>query len=235
MIFKNLFFPPKCVFCQKILPITHRLPNICAQCTDKIPMLPVKTCVRCGKPTDVGYDKPFCLYCTKKVTGLDGVVSLYLYNDDVRSSILRFKFGNKPYYAATYANLLYERLKEYKLHNSFDAIVPVPITKLRLLMRGYNQSMRTAKHLSRITGKPVLNILKKIRNTPPQSTLKYSERKNNLKDAITVKSNIKPVKRVLLIDDVYTTGTTAKTCATLLHKAGIPHVLVCTVAMHLPE
>ena len=180
----------------------------------------------------MGYDKPYCLYCTKKITGLDGVVSVYLYNEEVRSSILRFKFGNNPYYAATYSNLLLERLKKYKLENSFDAIVPVPITFLRLLKRGYNQSMRTAKYISKATGKPVLNALKKIKNTPPQSKLKYSERKENLKDAITVKKDINPVKRVLLVDDVYTTGTTAKSCATALHKAGIPHVLVCTGAMH---
>lgn len=235
MILKNLFFPPKCVFCKKVLPITHKLPNICEHCKDEIKLLPIKTCVRCGKPVDAGYDKPYCLYCTKKITGLDGVVSLFLYNEEVRSSILRFKFGNKPYYAATYARLISERLKEYKLENAFDAIVPVPITRMRLLMRGYNQSMRTAKHLSKLTGKPVLNALRKIRNTPAQSTLKYSERKNNLKGAIAIKSNIKPVKRVLLVDDVYTTGTTAKTCATVLHKAGIPHVLVCTIAMHSPQ
>ena len=197
-------------------------------------MLPVKTCVRCGKPTDAGYDKPYCLYCSKKITGITAVVSPFIYKDETRSSILRFKFGNKPYSAATYAKVLYERLKEYRLENSFDAIVPVPITLKRLLKRGYNQSMRTAKYLSKFSGKKVLKALKKIKDTPPQSTLKFSERKNNLKDAIVMKKNITPVKRVLLIDDVYTTGTTAKTCATALHKGGIPHVLVCTVAMHLP-
>lgn len=197
--------------------------------------IPVKSCVRCGKPTDAGYDKPFCLYCTNKITGIDGVVSPFLYRDKVRESILRFKFGNKPYYAATYSNVIFKRLKVYDLENSFDAIVPVPITKKRLLKRGYNQSMRTAKYLSHLTNKPVLNILKKIKDTPPQSTLKFSERKNNLKDAIIAKGKILNTKRVLLVDDVYTTGTTVKTCAAALHKSGIPNVLVCTVAMHLPE
>ncbi|MBQ7039965.1 MAG: ComF family protein [Clostridia bacterium] len=223
------------MFCKKVLKINHRLPNICPDCNDKVLWLPLKTCVRCGKPTDAGYDKPYCLYCAKKITGIKGVVSPLLYKDETRESILRFKFGNKPYYAATYANLLYERLKEYKLENSFEKIVPVPITFKRLFKRGYNQSMRTAKYMSKLSGKPVLNALKKIKDTPPQSTLKFSERKNNLKDAIIMKKNIKPVKSVLLIDDVYTTGTTAKVCSTALHKGGIPRVLVCTIAMHLPS
>lgn len=197
--------------------------------------LPIKTCVRCGNPTDAGYDKPFCLYCTKEITGIDGVVSPFLYKDHVRESILRFKFGNKPYYAATYSNVILERLKEYNLDNSFDAIVPVPISRKRLLKRGYNQSLRTAKYLSHLTKKPILNILKKIKDTPPQSTLNFSERKTNLKDAITIKRKDFNAKRVLLIDDVYTTGTTVKTCATALRKGGIPHILACTVAMHLPQ
>lgn len=235
MILKNLFFPPKCAICKKVLKITHELPNICSQCEKEIKILPVKTCVKCGKPTDAGYDKPFCMYCTKNITSIDGVVSPFLYEGALRESVLRFKFSNKPYYAATYAHFIAKRLEEYKLTSAFDAIVPVPIGKKRLASRGYNQTLITAKYLSKFTGKPVLDILKKIKDTPPQSTLKISERKTNLKDAIVLKKNAPTVKRVLLIDDVYTTGTTAKTCATVLHKGGIPRVLVSTVAMHMPS
>ncbi len=234
MIIKNLFFPPKCVFCQGVLPITHKIPNICKTCSDKIVKLPVKTCNICGKPKDVGYDKPYCMYCAGKLPDSTSVISLFPYEPQVRSSVLRFKFGNKPYYAKTYAYYIYERLKAYGKDTSFDAIVPTPISLKRLFKRGYNQSYLLAKALSKYTNTPVIKALKKIKDTPPQSTLSKEKRLSNLKGSIAISKKASVPPKVLLLDDVYTTGTTASTCAKILRKNGAKQVMVSTIAMHLP-
>lgn len=234
MIIRNLFFPPKCIFCKEVLPITHKIPNICRKCSDKIVKLPVKVCNICGKPKDVGYDKPYCMYCAGQVSDSTPVISLFAYEPEVRSSVLQFKFGNKPYYAKTYAYYIYERLKAYDKDCSFDAIVPTPISLKRLLKRGYNQSYLLAKALSKYTKTPVIKALKKIKDTPPQSTLSKEKRMSNLKGSISINKKATVPSRVLLLDDVYTTGTTASTCAKILRKNGTKHILVSTIAMHLP-
>lgn len=236
MILKNLLFPPKCIVCGKVLPVFQKLPNLCAACEKELPHLPVRLCPKCGKPADAGYDKPFCLYCSKKLTGVEAVVSPFSYNKQIRQSILKFKFGSKPYYAKSYAQFMYNRLCDYHLEKVFSAIVPAPISRKRLRQRGYNQALLIAKALSKKTGIPVQNVLCKIRNTPPQSTLNYQERLHNLKDAIELKKSAKNLpESVLFIDDVYTTGTTVKTCADILRKNGCKRIYAATTAMHLPE
>ncbi len=235
MIIKNLFFPPKCIFCQGVLPITHKIPNICKTCSDKIIKLPVKKCDICKKPKDVGYDKPYCMYCAGQTADSAPVISLFAYEPEVRDSVLRFKFGNKPYYAKTYAYYIYERLKAYNENGSFDAIVPTPISLRRFFKRGYNQSYLLAKALSKYTKTPVIKALKKIKDTPPQSTLPKEKRMSNLKGSLVINSRANVPSRVLLLDDVYTTGTTVATCAKLLRKNGAKHVYASTIAMHLPN
>ncbi len=196
----------------------------------------MRICPKCKRPADAAYDKPFCLYCTHKVTGVQAVVSPFSYNKQMRQSILKFKFGNKPCYAKSYAEFMYERLCSYEMQNAFQAIVPVPVSKKRLRTRGYNQTLLLARALSKKCGVPVYDVLRKTINTPPQSTLKYHERLNNLKGSITLQKKCPALPAaVLLIDDVYTTGTTAKVCASVLHQGGAHQILVCTVAMHLPE
>ena len=175
------------------------------------------------------------MYCAGKLPDSALVISLFNYEPEIRSSVLRFKFGNKPYYAKTFAYLIYERLKAYNLENSLDAIIPTPISLKRLLKRGYNQSYLLAKALSKYTKTPVINALKKIKDTPPQSTLSKEKRISNLKGSIAINKKAVVPSRVMLLDDVYTTGTTAATCAKILRKNGAKHILVGTIAMHLPN
>lgn len=235
MIIKNLLFPPKCFICRDVLPVTQKLPNICEKCKQELDILPIRKCVKCKKPMDVGYNKAYCLYCTHKISGIEGVVAPFLYDDKIRSSILRFKFGNKPYYARSYALYMYERLQKYGISDSFDAVIPVPISRKRKSKRGYNQSKCVAKEISKLLKIPLIDALKKIKECPPQSTLSMNERKNNVRNAYAMKKVKSLLNHVLLIDDIYTTGTTVSECIKTLKKGGIKRATVCTIAIHLPE
>lgn len=235
MIIRNLLFPPKCVFCKKVLPVTHRIPNICPDCEEEIMPIPINTCKNCGKPRDLGFEKPYCMYCAKQTPDLSPVISNFIYEPKVRQSILRFKFGDKPYYAKTYAHIIHERLKAYGLESSFDAIVPAPISLKRLIKRGYNQTYLLAKALSKHISVPVVRALKKTRHTPPQSTLSRKERLKNIKGSISPTPNSKVYERALFLDDVYTTGATAWECTKQLKKMGFKKVIIATIAMNTQE
>lgn len=222
--------------CGKVLPVFQEKPNLCTKCETALTPLPVRVCPSCHKPLDAGYDKPFCVFCTKKAAGIDYVISPFAYTKEVRQSILKFKFGGKAFYAESYAAILYNRLKQYGKENAFDAIVPVPISKNRRKMRGYSQALCIAKALSGLCQTPALDILCKTKETPPQSTLSKTARATNLNGAIALKPNCGALpERILLIDDVYTTGTTVRTCAKILRQGGAKQIAAATVAMHLPD
>ena len=233
MILKNLFFPPKCILCNKVLPLKQKSPNVCSKCIPMLALLPTRTCVKCGKPLDIAHDKPFCPFCMKQHPGLSAVIAPFLYKDDVRESILRFKFRNRPEYAESYAIYLAERLKAYNLTH-FDALVPVPISKKRYRERGYNQSYLLAKQLSKLLNIPVQNLLIKHTHTQRQSTLSKKERLESPKKAFACKTTDTLPHTVLLIDDIFTTGATVSACSYHLRKAGIPKVYVATLSVHLP-
>ncbi len=222
--------------CGKVLPVFQEKPNLCTKCETALTPLPVRVCPSCHKPLDAGYDKPFCVFCTKKAAGIDYVISPFAYTKEVRRSILKFKFGGKAFYAESYAAILYSRLNQYGKENAFDAIVPVPISKNRRKMRGYSQTLCIAKALSGLCQTPALDILCKTKETPPQSTLSKTARATNLNGAIALKPNCGALpERILLIDDVYTTGTTVRTCAKILRQGGAKQIAAATVAMHLPD
>ncbi len=233
MILKNLFFPPKCIFCRKVMPIKQKPPNLCDKCRVKLPFLPIRTCPRCGKAMDAVYEKPFCPYCAGHFPGIRGIVSPFLYKEELREAILCFKFRNRPYYAQSFAPFLLERLNKYNLTN-FDALIPVPVSKQRLKERGYDQCAQLAKALSVLSGIPVVHMLRKTMHTPRQSTLNKAERQNNPKKAFEAIPTDNPPKTALLLDDIYTTGATTLACAAKLRKEGVKNIYICTVAMHLP-
>lgn len=229
----KLLYPPKCIVCSKVLPIQSEAPFVCSGCVKHLPQIPLHICPTCGKPLDVDAAKPYCVYCTRKLTGFTFLISPFYYDEGVRESILRMKFGGCANYAETYAYYLYERIQRYGKLPELDLIVPAPISKNRKKERGYNQAALIAKQLSLRMNVPWEEILLKTKETPPQSTLSAEQRKHNLAGAITFAHPI-TAKNILLIDDVYTTGSTAYACARALKKAGGKQVYIATVAVHLP-
>ena len=204
----NLLFPPKCVLCRKVL--SPKELDVCNECKKDIP--------------EFSYPK-------NRIPFVEGWTALWYYKDDVRSSIQRFKFSNRRNYAAAYARLLTVRLLEV-YPDSFDVLTWVPVSALRKLKRGYDQSALLAKAVGQELGVPATPVLRKIRHTPPQSLLRdASQRRANVLGAYAVcrKADLSG-KRILLLDDVVTTGATASECAKMLLSAGAKEVCFAAVA-----
>lgn len=204
----NLLFPRKCILCQRVLEKNET--DLCPGCRTHAPdFLKAKRNI------------PFVARWT----------ALWYYKDDVRSSIKRFKFGRYRNYAPIYGRLLAMHLLESPFAD-FDIISWVPVGPLRKLKRGFDQSQLLAEAVAGELGRDTSRVLRKIRNTPPQSLIDdAAKRRANVLGAyrVTDKDSIKG-KRILLLDDVITTGATCSECAKTLLAAGAKEVFCAAVA-----
>lgn len=155
-----------------------------------------------------------------------------MYEGIVRKLILDYKFGHKPYIYRTFKTFFQKNEKLYVLLKKYDIIVPVPISRKRCKNRGYNQSALLAKELAKVLGLEYEeNALVKIINNPKQSELSQEQRILNVKNVYKIKKDSKIInKKVLLIDDVFTTGATCNECVKVLKEAGAKKVGVFTIA-----
>lgn len=156
---------------------------------------------------------------------------MWYYRDNVRKSLHRYKFYNARSYAAPYGRFLAMLLLN-KGWTDFDLITWVPISTKRKLRRGFDQGQLLAKAVSRELGLPCVSTLKKHRNTPPQSGIAHAaERRANVLGAYHVRNRDRIMaKRILLLDDIITTGATASECARVLLTAGAKEVFFAAVA-----
>ncbi|MBQ7328888.1 MAG: ComF family protein [Oscillospiraceae bacterium] len=156
---------------------------------------------------------------------------MWYYKDDVRSSMLRFKFGKKRHYALSYGRALAMHLQQ-KGFDQYDVLTYIPVSPLRKFRRSYDQVELIAGAVADELGLRLTPTLRKIRNTPPQSGFKdVSQRRANVLGAYRIKdSDLIRGKRILLLDDVITTGATASECARVLLVAGAKEVYCAAMA-----
>lgn len=205
----RFLFPPKCVLCRCLL--TEQQTDLCHNCRKDAPNF-----------TKLKFKPSFVARWT----------GVWYYKDNVRSSILRYKFGSKRHYAPAYARILAIRLQTEGLDN-FDILTWVPVAPLRRLKRGYDQVKLLAVALGQELNVKPVPTLKKIRNTPPQSGIPdASQRRANVLGAYkAVNTSLYAGKRVLLLDDILTTGATASECARVLLTAGASDVNLAVLAV----
>lgn len=201
-------FPPKCVLCGALLEKDET--DLCHHCRVHSPVAPA---------------------VHKKIPHLDRWTAVWYYEDTVRSSILRFKFRNARSYANAYGRILAMKLVEAYLAD-FDILTWVPVSPLRRFRRGYDQVELLARAVGRELGAEPLRLLRKIRHTPPQSgiTGDAARRANVLGAYKVVNPDVLKGKRILLLDDVITTGATASECARMLLSHGAKQVNCAAVA-----
>ena len=208
----DLFFPTKCVFCHKL---TQAGETVCKACAKNLPFAP-KELQQQSFP-----HIPVC-------------VSPLFYEGVVRESLLRYKFSGASCYAKTYGDFLRKCIDENGI--SCDIITWVPLSRLRLRKRGYDQARLLAQELAIRSGIPCLRLLKKTRNTSAQSLAGgAANRKQNISRAYAAldQKSIKG-KKILLVDDIVTTGSTLTECARILSGAGASSVSAVTLARHRP-
>ena len=204
----HLLFPPKCVLCKTLL--SKEETDLCHRCRENAPIF---------KRTERNI--PFVAHWT----------ALWYYKDMVRPSLHRFKFSARRNYAEIYARLLAIKL-DNRLPEDVDVLTWVPVSRLRKLKRGYDQSSLLAQALGKELSLPTMMLLKKIRHTPPQSGFRdAARRKANVLGAYqAIHPDEISGKTILLVDDVVTTGATASECAKILMTAGAKQVLFSAVA-----
>lgn len=229
----DLLFPPNlaCAFCGNRL--TGGENGICRQCEEQITFLHEPLCGLCSKPLIQGTKGGICSECCRNTTYFDFVRAAALYQGQVRHWLYQFKYGNQKGFSYPLGQLLLRTVETNIAFIRTDLIVPVPLHKERLKWRGYNQSLLLARELEKQWGKaPVAEeVLQRIHDTTPQSQLSKEQRRSNLKDAFLVNDSQKLFgKHVLLVDDIFTTGATANSCAKALKAAGAKWVGVLVVA-----
>ena len=204
----ELLFPPKCVLCRKLLKSGEI--DLCRECRADAPEY-------AGKKINIRF--------------LDSFAAVWYYEGNVRRSLLRFKFYNARSYGVSYGRILAMRLqREYP--DGFDMLTWVPVSRLRKLRRGDDQVELLAKAVGRELGLSPVPTLKKIRNNRPQSRLKdpAARRANVLGAYRLLEGAAVKGQRVLLLDDILTTGATAGECARVLLSAGAKEVHCAAVA-----
>lgn len=206
--FLLLLFPPKCVLCGTVLP--KHVTDLCHECRKSAPEF---------KKSKI------------RISFVARWSAVWYYKDNVRKSMLRYKFWGKRSYASAYGRVLAMHLQNTNMDN-YDVLTWVPVSRLRRIRRGYDQVELIVKVVGQELNTPAVCTLKKIRNTPPQSgILGTAKRRANVLGAYrTVCPENIIGKNILLVDDIITTGATACECARVLLTAGAKSVNFAAIA-----
>ena len=199
---------------------------LCEACRSKLKALrvPPEACERCLSPVKKG--KP-CAFCRSPLMKpIQKVYAPYRYKDESRTLIHQMKFNG----CGEAVPLLGKAMAEALPERNFDCVTPVPLHPYRLRQRGYNQSLLLCRELSERTGIPVAELLRRDRYHRPQSLTPQALRQKNVANAFSCVKNAEGL-RILLVDDVRTTGSTASACAKTLINAGAESVSLCVAAV----
>jgi ComF family protein len=224
----DFIYPPLCGLCHRHLNREEK--NVCQDCWRSLPIITGPFCQRCGLPL-AGAD-PVCMACRSRQPLFSFARSYGLFDERFQQIIHLFKYRRRKSLAGPLAELLSVVFRAEGRYHSMDAMVPIPLHPVKYRTRGYNQSELIARELSIIHGLAILDgALIRMVNTRSQSNLGWVERKNNVRGAFRVKdAGSVDGRRLILVDDVFTTGATASACAEPLLRAGAAEVSVLTVA-----
>lgn len=223
----DLLYPPrqKCCICGR-----PGAPAACSVCMASLDYLQGITCLHCGKQLNEQYQGSSCPDCKAGRFHYDRAYSCFAYSGMGKELIYKLKYEGKTQLSGVIAALMEERLRNER--PAADAVVPVPIHENKLRARGFNQSYLIAKELGKRLGKPLADCLIRTKDTTEQYNLDRTQRQLNINGAFSVKLmyNIDKFKNILLVDDIYTTGSTVNECSKVLKAAGAGKVYVITAA-----
>ena len=227
----SLFFPDECRLCEKPLREVSRIP-VCAGCLNKPRRFATECfCPRCGAPFRhaIALDGDgSCGECAGRDTGFDAAYAFGPFDGELRGLIHLFKYGRVEALAKPLGRMLSLALPAGE---RFEAIVPMPLHWRRRWSRGFNQAGLLARELSEATGTGMVQAVRRRRATEAQARLSRTARQANVHGAFIVRRPAAIAgKRVLLVDDVMTTGATASACARAMKRAGATHVAAITLA-----
>ncbi|MCD7709312.1 MAG: ComF family protein [Clostridiales bacterium] len=245
----HTLYPYRCMVCDGILSKRELAESptgatVHERCRRKLFPVGDTFCMRCGRPI-IGAGREYCDECEKRLQMQKSPLwdgqpafyvaqsrAVYIYRGPVKMSMYRLKYSNRREYAAFMARAACERWGGWMRGRGIDIVAPIPMYKPKERKRGYNQAALIAERIADMMGLCYAeNLVKRTRNTLPQKKLNDVERKNNLKNAFQMTDFVVKYKKVLLVDDIFTTGSTAEAVAEQIHEAGAEGVYflaICT-------
>ncbi len=200
----DLIYPPRCALCDDVLKTGRKY--VCEACEKKAVYIREPYCLKCGKALSSGEE--YCEDCREREHVFIQGRAVFDYGS-ISDSLFRFKNKGRVEYAKFYADAIWREKGDYIRLISPEVFVPVPIYRARMRERGYNQAEEISKALSALSGIPTdTTLVERVRRTAPLKNLNPSERQNNLKNAFKVGINDVKLKTIMIIDDIYTTGST---------------------------
>jgi ComF family protein len=225
----DFLFPRFCVGCGKEGDF------ICAACAASLARIEMPVCEKCGKPQTAAPHETdsLCPVCVNWQSDIDGIRSPFRFEGVIRNAVHEFKYRNLRAMAGQLAAFLADYLQENPI--PYDVLVPVPLHTKRLRERGYNQSGLLCSELSKLTGIPIndTSLLRSVYNVQQAKTANVEERKKNVIGIFKFADVDLLKKKVLLIDDVTTSGATLNACASVLKSAGAASVWGLTLAREI--
>jgi len=242
---KNLIWPMFCRHCGvRLLTEDNRF--FCPTCWERSPRIIPPLCSKCGKPHEqilgfgpvASYPCDTCRNASPRTIRYRRILGAAHYQDAIAEAIKLFKFHDRTQLAGPLAELMLEAADRELDMDGYHFIIPVPLYRVRERARGYNQSLLLAEEIAPyFEGAAIDHALKRIRPTKTQSRLKSeAERRENVRGAFAVDNGDRlKGKKILLIDDVVTTGVTVNECAAVLRRHGVEHVDVLAVALAVKQ
>lgn len=203
----------------------------CEKCQKELPYIGQKYCYKCGKQLQVDQYE-LCGDCMKNLHYFKKGRGVFIHEGPMKDAIYALKYENKRIFADFFAEEIDRSLGPWIRSEGFSAMIPVPLSREKQKSRGYNQAELLSTRLAKKTAIPQrLDIIVRTSDTAPQKLLGHSERKNNLKNAFKTRSNGLQLDKVLLIDDIYTTGNTIDAVAKELVLSGISEVYFIAISI----
>ncbi len=228
----DLVYPRQCKLCGGVKRCDE-FPFLCLDCFDSAKIIHPPRCQKCGLPFagSVG-EESRCANCSELSFEFDRAVSMFHFKGAVREAIHRFKYSHEEYWSSVLIKWSLAAAEGCLAPGEFDLVIPVPLFSVKFRERGFNQSAVLAEAIAKRWGIEYdSKILVRTRETETQVHLDRRERLENLKGAFGIRKGVSLEQaKVLLVDDVLTTGSTASECATALREAGATSILVFTLA-----
>lgn len=227
VLFLEALYPSRCPACNKILP--GKKVHICPECRGSFHLIEEHYCLKCGKP--VSETEEYCEDCKSRKRGFCQGRGVFLYNMQMKQSLLRYKYYGSREYGWYYAEEICRYVGTQIKRWNPDILVPVPMTCRKKRIRGFNQAEDLAEKIGELLQIPVAaGLAVKKRETKSQKKLNAAERMRNLKDAFQITESVRGL-RILIVDDVYTTGSTIETLAECLKESGAREIYFVTLCI----
>lgn len=230
-ILRKLVYPSRCPGCDALLYPEEQSIGFCRSCYATVRYIGDQVCVKCGKPLEDN-TREQCGDCSRRHHYFVQNRAVYLYQGAIKGAMYRFKYSNRRNYASIFAMDAWNQFGTWLNSLRVDGVVPVPMYAKKERVRGYNQAQVFAAQIAALMDVPLYDrLVVRVRATEPQKQLDDKKRKKNLENAFKIRQSGVKLRKILLIDDIYTTGSTMDEVARSLLAVGVQQVYCLSICI----